>query len=342
MDIVKSIFKYKNKEIIVLIHNNKPWFNAKHVCNILNIKYGKNAIKSQLKKKYYKYLKDIFDDYKIYPNAQPKSFFINESGLYSLVIRSRKKEAQYFFDWIIEEVLPSIRETGMYVADKKTKKEIDELNKIIDQKDAELKEKSLRVLSLENNQKNKHLCSKGKYIYVLKSSLNDYIDEDKPDTLRIGKTTKYKIRLNTYNSGLKDNTIVLYRAKTNDISAVENCLKGLLSKKVYRSYREYYNITLREAIRTIKKCIKLTGSKLISEDKFYHKYKLSKSSRLNGFNYGLSNNECQTNQTEQTEQTDQKGGTYSDPYHNEQTIKSYTYYAGLYEAFNNLMNIMNV
>ena len=151
-----------------------------------------------------------------------------------------------------------------------------------------------------------------------------------------GKTKKYKIRLNTYNSGIKDNTIVLYRAKTNDISAVENCLKGLLSKKVYRSYREYYNITLREAIHTIKKCIKLTGSKLISEDKFYHKYKLSKSSRLNGFNYGLSNTECQNNQT------DQKGGTYSDFYNNEQTIKSYTYYAGLYEAFNNLMNIIKV
>ena len=97
--------------------------------------------------------------------------------------------------------MPSIRETGMYVADKKTKKQIDELNKIIDQKDAELKVKSLIVLSLENNQKNKHLCTNGKYIYVLKSSLDDYIDEDEPDTLRIGKTTKYKIRLNTYNSG---------------------------------------------------------------------------------------------------------------------------------------------
>ena len=35
----------------------------------------------------------------------------------------------------------------------------------------------------------------------MKSSLDDYIDEDEPDTLRIGKTTKYKIRLNTYNSG---------------------------------------------------------------------------------------------------------------------------------------------
>ena len=47
----------------------------------------------------------------------------------------------------------------------------------------------------------------------------------------------------------------------------------------------------------------------------------------------MSNTECQT---------DQKGGTYSNPYHNKQTLKSYTYYAGLYEQFNKLMqNIIN-
>ena len=48
----------------------------------------------------------------------------------------------------------------MYVADKKTKQQFDELNKIIDKKDAELKEKTLRILSLENNQSSKHICSK--------------------------------------------------------------------------------------------------------------------------------------------------------------------------------------
>ena len=75
---------------------------------------------------------------------------------------------------------------------------------------------------------------------------------------------KYKIRISTYNTSVKDNVIVLYRAKVNDISAVENCLKSLLSKKVYRSYKEYYEVTLNEAIKTIKKCIKLSGSTLIS------------------------------------------------------------------------------
>lgn len=39
---------------------------------------------------------------------------INESGLYSLVLRSRKPEAKKFKKWITSEVLPSIRKTGSY------------------------------------------------------------------------------------------------------------------------------------------------------------------------------------------------------------------------------------
>ncbi len=39
---------------------------------------------------------------------------INESGLYSLVLRSKKEEAKKFKKWVTHEVLPSIRKTGMF------------------------------------------------------------------------------------------------------------------------------------------------------------------------------------------------------------------------------------
>ena len=39
---------------------------------------------------------------------------INESGMYSLIFRSRKPEAKKFRKWVTEEVLPSIRKTGSY------------------------------------------------------------------------------------------------------------------------------------------------------------------------------------------------------------------------------------
>jgi hypothetical protein len=39
---------------------------------------------------------------------------VNESGLYSLILGSRKPEAKQFKKWVTSEVLPSIRKTGQY------------------------------------------------------------------------------------------------------------------------------------------------------------------------------------------------------------------------------------
>lgn len=46
--------------------------------------------------------------------GRPPVSIVNESGLYSLVLRSRKPEAKAFKRWITREVLPAIRKTGGY------------------------------------------------------------------------------------------------------------------------------------------------------------------------------------------------------------------------------------
>lgn len=40
---------------------------------------------------------------------------VNESGMYALVLRSRKQEAKIFRKWVTSEVLPTIRKTGAYI-----------------------------------------------------------------------------------------------------------------------------------------------------------------------------------------------------------------------------------
>jgi prophage antirepressor-like protein len=50
--------------------------------------------------------------------SERRSTIINESGLYSLILKSRKPEAKAFKKWVTSEVLPSIRKTGMYLAPK--------------------------------------------------------------------------------------------------------------------------------------------------------------------------------------------------------------------------------
>ncbi|WP_289127862.1 BRO family protein [uncultured Clostridium sp.] len=49
---------------------------------------------------------------------------INESGLYSLVLRSKLPEAKKFKRWITSEVLPQIRKTGGYIPIEKEEVEI--------------------------------------------------------------------------------------------------------------------------------------------------------------------------------------------------------------------------
>jgi len=46
--------------------------------------------------------------------GEQKTYFLKESGLYWLIMRSNKPEANSFQTWICEDVLPSIRKTGTY------------------------------------------------------------------------------------------------------------------------------------------------------------------------------------------------------------------------------------
>jgi prophage antirepressor-like protein len=53
---------------------------------------------------------------KTYSSGQNRNMlFVNESGLYSLILKSRKPQAKQFKKWITAEVLPSIRKHGAYM-----------------------------------------------------------------------------------------------------------------------------------------------------------------------------------------------------------------------------------
>lgn len=94
----------------MLIDDN-PWFVAVDVCRALGIENNT-----------WKTLSSLDDDEKgttisSTPGGNQKVSIINEAGLYSLILRSRKPEAKAFKRWITHEVIPSIRKTGGYVAD---------------------------------------------------------------------------------------------------------------------------------------------------------------------------------------------------------------------------------
>jgi len=49
----------------------------------------------------------------------PQTVFINQEGMYDLVMSSRKREAKIFRRWISHEVLPSVNRFGFYSIEKK-------------------------------------------------------------------------------------------------------------------------------------------------------------------------------------------------------------------------------
>ena len=59
--------------------------------------------------------------------------FLTESGVYKLVFRSRKPNAEKFTDWVTDEVLPTLRKTGSYEMqkDKPKKKNLSSANMLV-------------------------------------------------------------------------------------------------------------------------------------------------------------------------------------------------------------------
>ena len=92
---------------IVKSANDEPWFVAKDVCDILGIANSRDALTALDADE-----KGVGNIYT--PGGNQEMATINESGLYALVLKSRKPEAKEFSRWVRREVLPTIRKTGLY------------------------------------------------------------------------------------------------------------------------------------------------------------------------------------------------------------------------------------
>lgn len=93
-------------QIRTVTKDNEPWFVAKDICEILN--HSNTSVAMQM----------LEDDErtKLSLGRAGDTNFINESGLYTLIIKSNLPNAKKFRKWVTSEVLPSIRKNGGYIA----------------------------------------------------------------------------------------------------------------------------------------------------------------------------------------------------------------------------------
>jgi len=109
---IESIFK--NNEFgqlrVFVDTNGKTWIAGVDVAKALGFKNPSNAVKNHCRQS--KTIKHRLNSR--LNNGKYDLIFIEETNFYRLVIKSTLPSAEKFQDWVVEEILPSLRETGQY------------------------------------------------------------------------------------------------------------------------------------------------------------------------------------------------------------------------------------
>lgn len=101
---------------VIVDENNEPLFCLADICGVLELQTS--AVVRRLDK-------GMISNHPLQTNGGEQVLnFVNESGLYDVILGCRKPQTKPFKDWVIKEVLPSIRKTGSYSVAPKTTSEL--------------------------------------------------------------------------------------------------------------------------------------------------------------------------------------------------------------------------
>ena len=104
-----TIFNFENTPVQTIVENNEIFFRAAQLAELLEYKNPHDALKKHvdpddLAKR------EIVNSV----NKRAQVLFVNESGMYSLILGSKLESAKRVKRWVTSEVLPAIRKTGKY------------------------------------------------------------------------------------------------------------------------------------------------------------------------------------------------------------------------------------
>ena len=105
-----QIFQHEQfGEIRTVQIDGEVWFVGKDLCRALGYKNVSKALKDHVSPE------DKLNNDSLLSLGQRGGWLINEAGMYCLIMSSKLESAQKFKEWVTREVLPSIRENGIYI-----------------------------------------------------------------------------------------------------------------------------------------------------------------------------------------------------------------------------------
>lgn len=110
-------FEFEGHGVRMTIRDDEPWFVLSDICRVLEIRNPRDAAARLDEDERGVVITDApsKNQHGDFGSFQREMTTVNESGLYSLILTSRKAAAKRFKKWVTAEVLPTLRRTGAYV-----------------------------------------------------------------------------------------------------------------------------------------------------------------------------------------------------------------------------------
>ncbi|HBS47462.1 MAG TPA: phage repressor protein/antirepressor Ant [Paenibacillus sp.] len=197
-------FMYSNQEVRSTVIDGQPWFVAKDVCDVLEISNNRDALNRLDEDE-----KDVVSTDTL--GGMQNVSVVNEPGLYSLILGSRKPEAKQFKRWITHKVIPSIRKTGGYMIPQTMPETLRLLAAEIEKNQAiEAENKQLAIEAAEKDKKLKDQATPVAIYNLAISAHNTMSMQEVAKSLGTGRTKLYQI-LREERIIMKDSTLPYQR-----------------------------------------------------------------------------------------------------------------------------------
>ena len=266
MELIKQIdetISFNENDIRIVGTYEQPWFVAKDICQILDIKDVSMALNK---------IPEEWKGTKVIGTlgGDQHMRIINEGGLYKIIMRSNKPIAEKFQEVVCGEILPTLRKKGEYkiqsIIDKN--KELEVEKSIIEEqlylKNNEIDEKNSKISELS-----KYVIRKfttkfklGNCVYFIKSS-------EIKDKIKIGSTININYRISDLSTGSPEYFEVVELFYTEFHVLLEKSIKEIFGKYRISVNCEWFSISVIDEIKNF----------VISQIELYNIYK--KNSNIN-------------------------------------------------------------
>lgn len=211
---MNQVFSYNNKNIKVFGTPEDPWFCGNDVATILGYARATKAVDTHVDDEDKQRLSLILAkvpnrdlDKKFSPHEK-RMIYINESGLYALILKSTLPSSKQFKRWVTAEVLPSIRKQGYYL-------------------DNSLNEESIKKLQTQLEETKKELEVMKRKVKICTTYIDSFDELQKNQIFYIATTASYAkdnqfkfggisnkkdlvARLRSYNTGRPESDLYYY------------------------------------------------------------------------------------------------------------------------------------